>query len=509
MKSIVKMVNGFRNGEKKPVNNINNIKISVIIPTYKSETYVINPLQSIVDQTINLNSIEVIVVDDVSPDNTISTVESYANKIPNLIIKKMDKNTGSPVIPRNTALSVARGKYVLFMDNDDKIGEETLERFYQTAEKFESDVIFGKYVGVNGRIVPKSQFNHGNLYHADFIKDNLVHSLAPHKMFRLDFLKKFKITFDSNIFVGEDQFFVMKAFVNANNISVLSDYDYYYVVNRKNESNLSEIQNTVHPSEIYQKVDYIMNAIDESGKSSVEKMNYKVAYLQRVLLTHPSKVFSKNSDVQNNFLKALKNSVTKYVTVEMRKLFKSQYIYMIDCINELDGKKLIDVRKQLMELDSNDVVYIEGNGVILAGIANEKLNYDNLFPVNWLNRVQSTVYGLKFGESNVCMDVELIQTLLTKFDNNLSIEFKNRNSGESFTLKPAHLINNQRAYFEIPYNLFQNIGIYDVFIKAKVKGNRKRKYVKKGEWDITLPKRVSNLEFKFESKQQLVVTRLI
>jgi hypothetical protein len=86
--------------------------------------------------------------------------------------------------------------------NDDFLGEETLERFYNSATANKSDIIYGKYVGVNGRKVPQSMFKKGNRLTADILEDNLVFSLAPHKMFRLSFLRENGFEFHPNSLTG-------------------------------------------------------------------------------------------------------------------------------------------------------------------------------------------------------------------------------------------------------------------------------------------------------------------
>lgn len=82
-------------------------------------------------------------------------------------------------------------------------------------------------------------------------------------MFQTAFLKTKKIYFDPNILIGEDQYFVMKAYVNAKVITVLADYDYYYVVSRGDE-NLSIKESKMDPREICKVVPAVVKEIEAS-----------------------------------------------------------------------------------------------------------------------------------------------------------------------------------------------------------------------------------------------------
>ena len=96
-------------------------------------------------------------MNDCSTDHSVDVIKEYMGRMPNLRLINRTVNSGAPMIPRNDAIEAAAGKYILFLDNDDFLGEEALQRLNDAAEKNDSDVIFGKYVGVNGRKVPQKK----------------------------------------------------------------------------------------------------------------------------------------------------------------------------------------------------------------------------------------------------------------------------------------------------------------------------------------------------------------
>ena len=92
--------------------------VTVIIPMYNAEKYIAQCLESLVKQTFK--NFEVIVVNDCSTDNSVAEVKKFEPQFQGrLILKSMKKNSGTPGLPRNTAIPLARGKYITFLDSDD------------------------------------------------------------------------------------------------------------------------------------------------------------------------------------------------------------------------------------------------------------------------------------------------------------------------------------------------------------------------------------------------------
>lgn len=103
----------------------NNKTVSVITPVFNAEKYISNTLDSILGQSYK--DIEIILVDDCSVDNSREIIKRYSEKNLNIIYKRLDKNGGA-AIARNTALKMAKGRYVAFLDSDDLWCENKLEK---------------------------------------------------------------------------------------------------------------------------------------------------------------------------------------------------------------------------------------------------------------------------------------------------------------------------------------------------------------------------------------------
>ena len=115
------------------------IKVSVVIPVYKVEKFLPSCLDSVLSQT--LRDIEVICIDDASPDRCPEMLDEYAAKDARIRVLHLPENHQQGY-GRNRGLEMARGKYIYFLDSDDMIAPEALEELYAAAEKDQLDCIY-------------------------------------------------------------------------------------------------------------------------------------------------------------------------------------------------------------------------------------------------------------------------------------------------------------------------------------------------------------------------------
>ena len=131
--------------------------VSIITPSYKSEKFISQTIESVLGQTYQ--NWEIIIVDDVSPDNSNKIIEEYSKKDSRIKLIKLEKNSGAAVA-RNIAIEESKGRYIAFLDADDIWKPEKLEKqiefmrknnyafTYTAYEKVdENGVVFGK-IGV-------------------------------------------------------------------------------------------------------------------------------------------------------------------------------------------------------------------------------------------------------------------------------------------------------------------------------------------------------------------------
>jgi CDP-glycerol glycerophosphotransferase len=212
--------------------------VSIVMPVHNALPYLHEGLRSVLRQSIGAEALELIAVDDGSTDGSGEVLDAFAAAHPGLVQVHHQEASGTPSVPRNRGLELARGEYVFFLDADDYLGDRGLERMVAMAEANSSDVVLGKVVGHGGRGAPRSMF-HQDQPRADLYTSRVYWTLGPWKLFRRSLLEDHKIRFPADRRSGEDQIFTFLAYFHARNISVVASYDCYHIVQRDDGGNLT------------------------------------------------------------------------------------------------------------------------------------------------------------------------------------------------------------------------------------------------------------------------------
>ena len=145
-------------------------KVSIIIPCYGVEKYLDRCLESVVHQT--LENIEIILVDDCSPDAVPRICDNWAQKDNRIKVIHKTVNQGLG-LARNTGLEVAQGDYIAFVDADDYVGEEMYQKLYNEAVSSCADIVFCgmKQELANGHFVCVSDFSERKVFHKNELQE--------------------------------------------------------------------------------------------------------------------------------------------------------------------------------------------------------------------------------------------------------------------------------------------------------------------------------------------------
>jgi CDP-glycerol glycerophosphotransferase len=210
----------------------------VIIPVHNTEPYLERCVMSVVLQTIGIGQLEIIAVDDGSTDGSGAVLDGLAASYSALTVIHQPAS-GGPSRPRNVGLDHASGEFVFFLDSDDYLGTEALERMVAMAERNDSDVVLGKLVSPDGRFVARDLFRHSQAG-ADLFTSAVYQTLNPLKLFRRSLIERLGLRFPDGVRVGEDQPFVAHAYLHARAISVVADYDCYHWTRRAEGGSLTQ-----------------------------------------------------------------------------------------------------------------------------------------------------------------------------------------------------------------------------------------------------------------------------
>ena len=131
-------------------------KVSIIIPAYNAEKYLPQALDSIVNQSIGVENLEVIVVNDASTDGTGAIIDKYCRQYSNFKAIHLDENMGAAWGPRNLALKQTTSDYIMFLDADDTFSSDACEVLYTEIASSDADMVFGRYYRVYDNFKLKS-----------------------------------------------------------------------------------------------------------------------------------------------------------------------------------------------------------------------------------------------------------------------------------------------------------------------------------------------------------------
>lgn len=207
--------------------------ISIIVPTYNVEKYIRTCIESILAQTYR--NIEVIIVNDGSTDQSLAVISDLICSHHN--IKVINQKNQGVSVARNTGIDAATGKYIAFVDADDKIKPDFVSSLYQIADKTGADIVRGSFRDFNGNIpkgwVPDFNVptNYGTIVLDQFLSSN-ISFVVWSSIYRLDFINSNHIRFTPGILFEEDADFTIRAYMLAKLVATSPEPNYAYRINR-------------------------------------------------------------------------------------------------------------------------------------------------------------------------------------------------------------------------------------------------------------------------------------
>lgn len=222
---------------------------SVIIPVYNVEKYLPMCMDSVLRQTFQ--DYEIILVDDRTPDGTGLLCDEYAARHDNVIVIHRKENGGLSAA-RNTGMRAAKGKYFLFVDSDDYISHELLERLYGIIIRYNADVIpyYGFSFTDNGTLKESGKLKEysaepmtGPEYYGKALYDCNVNIGAPKNAVSKKLVQDNHLQFQEGI-LHEDELWTPMMYACAKRVQVLNYRGYYY--RSDNTESITRSSNKAH-----------------------------------------------------------------------------------------------------------------------------------------------------------------------------------------------------------------------------------------------------------------------
>ena len=184
--------------------------VTVVIPVYNAMPYLRRCLDSVLGQTIGLDRLQVVAVDDGSSDGGGDLLDDVAAACPDVFTVLHQPNSGGPALPCNRGLELATGRWVYFLGADDYLSPTSLARLVDRGDAWGSDVIFGTMRGESGRFVDQRMYRRTRR-DITFLDSPLPYALSNTKLFRRSLLDEHQIRYALDLRVGSDQPFTVEA----------------------------------------------------------------------------------------------------------------------------------------------------------------------------------------------------------------------------------------------------------------------------------------------------------
>ena len=252
--------------------------ISIIIPVYKVEKYLEKCIESVLKQTYT--NLQVILVDDGSPDNCGKICDEYAKKDSRIEI--IHKVNGGLSDARNVGIAKAKGKYIGFVDSDDYIKEDMYEILINLIKEYDADVsICNLYDVIEGKEYIRNKENGIKEYNRiDILKEVLldknIQSYAWNKLYKKELFNEIKYPIGKKY---EDIGTTFYIFEKCNKVVVTSEPEYYYL------KRADSLVNNVTESTVLDYTEIIIQRYLYTQKNIEELRKYNNYYLAKTLIT--------------------------------------------------------------------------------------------------------------------------------------------------------------------------------------------------------------------------------
>ena len=207
------------------------MKVTIVVPVYNASSYISRCIDSILSN--NYKRYILLLINDGSTDNTLDILKDYEKKYEN--IKVIDQKNRGVSNTRNIAITLAKTKYIMFIDNDDYIKSDYISTYVNAIDNSDYDMVIGGYQRIddNGKILDDRKI-------VDSSWGKLVVVSPWAKIYNRDFLVKNDIKF-LDYGIGEDVYFYLQIMSKTDKVKVIDYQGYYWYYNNNSISNTSHV----------------------------------------------------------------------------------------------------------------------------------------------------------------------------------------------------------------------------------------------------------------------------
>lgn len=299
-------------------------KVTVVTAAYNAEKFIRKTIDSVVNQSIGIDQIEYIIIDDCSTDATNKIIQEYTAKYKNICSVTLQENNGSPGTPRNIGIELGTSKYITFLDADDWLAHDGLETLYNILEETGDDYVVGKTVKVESKsesvIGEFASIKERRSITPMDVPHFFYHMGPTARMMKLPMVKENEIGFP-NLKFGEDKWFFTDVFFKVRAVSTTKKPIYYVNRTSENPSSLTRATNVLDKRKADLEVIRYIQSKDIANELKKAALNRIYEY--DIVKTFDSQTFVKSKH-KNDFIEILREAVetTKTLSYDFKNEFK-------------------------------------------------------------------------------------------------------------------------------------------------------------------------------------------
>ena len=277
--------------------------ITVMIPAYNAQKYIGRCIESLLKQTYK--EIEILIVNDGSKDNTKSICEDYSQK--DSRVRLVNQENGGEGAARNTGLREAKGKYLTFVDADDYVKEDFIERLHTNLVKINAGLAICGFTELREDTVLNETSGDITFMNQEegmemLLREDSFKGYVWNKIFDLDIIRQNKLSFDTSLAVWTDVLFVFQYMRHIEKIVFDPTPEYYYIYLETSVSHGGG-NNVIAVEKSYSAIRAKEQMIDDIPDNYVKvKRQIAVRFVQSSLAVIRNIGYSENPKKYNEFI---------------------------------------------------------------------------------------------------------------------------------------------------------------------------------------------------------------
>lgn len=300
--------------------------VTISIPIFKCEKFIIRCLESVKNQTYK--NLEIVLVNDCTPDDSMLLVKNFMDANPDLTIKIIEhqENSGLSVV-RNNGIKASTGKYLFFLDSDDEITTDCIELLVKKAEKTDAQIIIAQNRWINTFDNTTKDFGFPTITEKKYYDNNLeifsvyskggFPSSSWNKLFKRDFIVDNQIYFVPGLF-AQDELWFFHLLLKTDTLAIIDDITYLYYLHGESVIFNRKKKNFENYLTI---LEYLTKSYKEEKNSELKMLiKNKIILFKEMVLVMQWKALKDKEYLKTNILR-----MQKLVRLNFSDYFSSKY----------------------------------------------------------------------------------------------------------------------------------------------------------------------------------------